>query len=342
MQQRNGAVHFVANELQIQRNVAAAFRFAHRFESLTHDFFFGVSTEKEPHGQKHNAHDLEMQCPRPSAPYSYAHSFPRMKICESFNNGLNSPSGMFKHGGWELNSGNAQALGESRTDAGGHEVADDLAGFANATFAKDEDVLHGDDIAFHAGDFRDVGDFTSAVTETRDLNDYVDRRSNLPADGAVRNVQAGHGDHGFQAADSVARGVRVNGGERSIVTGVHGLQHVERFFAANLTNDDAVGAHTQTVDEQLPLMDGAFAFDVGRARFQAYDVILVKLQFGGVFDGDDALAVGDVRRKNIEEGGFTGASTAGNQNVEASLYAPGEQFQHRLRSWCCYEPDRRP
>jgi hypothetical protein len=65
------------------------------------------------------------------------------------------------------------------------------------------------------------------------------------------------------AGDGVARRVGVNGGHRAFVAGVHGLQHVEGFFAADLAHDDAVGAHTQAVDEQLPLADGALPSMLG-------------------------------------------------------------------------------
>ena len=57
------------------------------------------------------------------------------------------------------------------------------------------------------------------------------------------------------------------------------------------------GRMRKRVDDQLPLMDGALAFDVGRPRFQPHDVLLVELQFGGVFDGDDAFAVRKCRTK---------------------------------------------
>ena len=73
------------------------------------------------------------------------------------------------------------------------------------------------------------------------------------------------------------------------MTGVHRLQHVERFFAADLADDDAIGPHTQGVDQQLALLDRALAFDVRRPRFEPGDVLLVELQFGRVFDRDDAL-----------------------------------------------------
>jgi len=36
----------------------------------------------------------------------------------------------------------------------------------------------------------------------------------------------------------------------------------------------------------------AFTFNVGRTGFEADDVFLLELKFGGVFDGDDALGVG--------------------------------------------------
>ena len=173
--------------------------------------------------------------------------------------------------------------------------------------------------------------FAGAVAEAADLNDDVDGRGDLPANGAVGNVQAAHGDHGFQAAQGVARRVRVNGGQRAVVARVHGLQHVQRFFAANLTDDDAVGAHTQGVDDQLALLNRAFALDVGGARFQAHDVVLVQLQFRRVFHGDDAFAVGNVGRENVEERGLTGAGAARNQNVEPRFHAAAQQLQHRLR-----------
>ena len=51
----------------------------------------------------------------------------------------------------------------------------------NAALPEQENVLHGDDIAFHAGNFGHVGDFARAVAQAGDLHDDVDRRSNLPA-----------------------------------------------------------------------------------------------------------------------------------------------------------------
>ena len=57
----------------------------------------------------------------------------------------------------------------------------------------------------------------------------------------------------------VARVVGVHRGHRAFVTGVHGLQHVERLGAAALTDDDAVGPHTQGVLDQVADADLAGA-----------------------------------------------------------------------------------
>ena len=108
-----------------------------------------------------------------------------------------------------------------------------------------------------------------------------------------RQVGRAHRDHGLDTGQRVARRVGVDGGQRAVVAGVHGLQHVERFLAADLADDDAVGTHTQGVDDQLALANRALAFDVGRPGFEPRHVLLVQLQFGRVFDRHDALALGD-------------------------------------------------
>ena len=120
----------------------------------------------------------------------------------------------------------------------------------------------------------------------------------------------------------------MNRRERTVVTGVHGLEHVEGFFAADLTNDDAVRTHTQAVDQELALINGALAFDIGWTSFETHHVFLVELQFGGVFDGNDALAVGQIGREHVEKRGLSSAGTAGNQNVEARFNAALKELEH--------------
>jgi hypothetical protein len=67
----------------------------------------------------------------------------------------------------------------------------------------------------------------------------------------------------------------VDGGHGAVVAGVHGLEHVQRFTAAALADDDAVGPHAETVLHEVSLGDFALAFDVGGAGFEADDVRLL-------------------------------------------------------------------
>ena len=105
------------------------------------------------------------------------------------------------------------------------------------------------------------------------------------------------------------------------MAGVHRLQHVERLFAAHLTDDDAIGAHAQGVDDELPLLHRALAFHVGRTRLEARHVLLPQLQFRGVFDRDDALVLGDEAGQHVEQRRLTGAGAAADQAVETSFDA---------------------
>ncbi len=73
------------------------------------------------------------------------------------------------------------------------------------------------------------------------------------------------------------------------MAGVHRLQHVERFGGAHFADDDPVGPHPQGVPYQIALGDLALAFQAGRPGFQTHHMRLLQLQFGRVFDRDDAL-----------------------------------------------------
>jgi hypothetical protein len=95
-----------------------------------------------------------------------------------------------------------------------------------------------------------------------------------------------HGNHGFDAvSESAGVGVIVVSDPSA---GIHRLQHVQRFLAADLSDDDPVRTHSQGVDHELALSDGTLALDVGRTGLQPRHVVLVQLQLRGVLDRDDA------------------------------------------------------
>src|SRR5690606_41679197 len=123
----------------------------------------------------------------------------------------------------------------------------------------------------------DAGDLAPPVALGGLVAARMDRRRDLLADGADGQVHARHQAHRLQTGDGIARAVAVSRTHRAVVTGVHGLHQVKRLTATNLTDDNAVGAHTQGVDHEVADGDLTLAFNVGRAALQPDDVLLAKL-----------------------------------------------------------------
>ena len=156
------------------------------------------------------------------------------------------------------------------------------------------------------------------------MHDEVDRRPHLLADGARREFHAGHQHHGFQTRQRVSRTICVDGGQAAIVPRVHGLEHVERFGAANLADDDAIGSHAECIDDQFASGDAASPFDVRRSGLHPHDMFLIEDQFRGVFDRDDPFVGGNHFGHRPQERRLTGASAARHKHILASSH---DQFQ---------------
>ena len=95
--------------------------------------------------------------------------------------------------------------------------------------------------------------------------------------------------------------------------------------AAALADDDPVGPHAKRVSDEVADRDRALALDVRRAGLEADDVFLRQLQLGGVLDGDDALALGDERREDVQERRLAGAGAARDEDVQLALDARLEE-----------------
>ena len=110
----------------------------------------------------------------------------------------------------------------------------------------------------------------------------------------------------------------MNGRHRAVVPGIHGLHHVERLAAAHLANDDAIRPHAQRISHQIPLVDLAMTFDIGRTRFELNHVGLLQLQLGRILDRDDAFGRIDHAGKRVEQRGLARSRAAGNEYVQAT------------------------
>src|SRR5579862_6158656 len=216
-------------------------------------------------------------------------------------------------------------------DARGNKLAEHASIGPYSLFFKQENVLHAKDIFIHPGDFRQMRYPSCSVAHSGQLDYDSDGRSHLLANSLFRKIKVCHQRHGFHTGNGITRTVRVNRGERAVMPRVHSLEHVQRLLATDLTYDDPVGSHTQTIDQQLPLFHSTLPFHVRRAALQADDVTLLQLQFCGVFYGYDSFLIGYESGKDIEESCFAGACSTGDNHAEPRFYGTLEKLQHRCR-----------
>ena len=117
----------------------------------------------------------------------------------------------------------------------------------------------------------------------------------------------------------------MQGGQRALVTGVHGLEHVERLRPPDLADDDAVGPHPQGVAEEVPDLDLAGPLGVGGPGFERHDVRLVEPELGGILDGDDPVVERDESGDHVEDRGLAGAGPPGDEDVQLGPHAGLEE-----------------
>ena len=103
------------------------------------------------------------------------------------------------------------------------------------------------------------------------------------------------------------RAIGVQSRSSTAVTGVHGGQQVHHLRAAALTDHEPIRAHTQRLHNQLTQPDFAGAFGVGGAGFEGNNLLMLRREFRGVFDRDEALLRRTQPQQGIEQGGFAGA-----------------------------------
>ena len=100
------------------------------------------------------------------------------------------------------------------------------------------------------------------------LDDDLDPAADLLAYGGERQIDACHERHRLEPQERFIRSVRVRGGQRAAVTGVHRLEHVERLATTDLTDDDAVRTHAERGAKQRADVDRARALDARRPRLE--------------------------------------------------------------------------
>src|SRR2546430_5276052 len=106
---------------------------------------------------------------------------------------------------------------------------------------------------------------------------------------------------------------------RTVVAGVHRLQHVERLSAAHLADDDAVRPHAQRVAHEVADGDLARPLDGGGFGLEADHMTLPRAELGGIHACDDALIPGNETREDVEQRRLAGTGPTRDDDVETRL-----------------------
>jgi len=131
------------------------------------------------------------------------------------------------------------------------------------------------------------------------MNDDLDPATDLLADRFQRKVDASHERHRLDPHQGVSGAIGVRGRERPAVSGVHRLQHVERFSTTNFADHDPIGAHPQRGAQERAYVDRTGPLNACGASFEGDDVRLRKTELGGILDRDDAFVFAYGERKSV-------------------------------------------
>ena len=146
-------------------------------------------------------------------------------------------------------------------------------------------------------------------------------------------IEVGHRDHRVEPVERVARRVGVDRRQAAVVAGVHGLQHVQRLFAADFADDDAVGPHAQGVAHQvaagvtapLPSMFAGRVSSRTTCRWRSCSSAASSMVTMRSLSRDEA-------RQDVEQRRLAGAGAAGDDDVEPAGDRGLEEVEHRLAS----------
>ena len=159
------------------------------------------------------------------------------------------------------------------------------------------------------------------------MDNEIDRGGDLLPDRLGRQVHPGHQHHGLDTRERIARAVCMQGGQRSVMSGVHRLQHVERLSGTALSDDDPVGPHPQGIHGEITDRDLSPPARVWRPRLQAAHMLLQETQLRGIFDRHDPLGDWDECGTGVEERRLARSRASRNHDVGASRHARLQQAQ---------------
>src|SRR5262252_5103325 len=112
------------------------------------------------------------------------------------------------------------------------------------------------------------------------------------------------------------------------MAGVHRLEHVKSFRTTNLTDDDPIRPHPQSIADKFALRDMANAFDVGWPGLHLHDMRLLQAKLYGIFNGDNSLGGIDMAGDRIQQGSLARARAARDQNIDPAACRNVQELRH--------------
>ena len=101
---------------------------------------------------------------------------------------------------------------------------------------------------------------------------------------------------------------------------VHGDEEVQGLGLADLSDEEAVGAHAQGLLDQAPQADLTDPLEVGRPGLHGHAVPVAQGELEDLFAGDDPLRARDRSGQCPDHRGLAGLGGARDQDVEAGLH----------------------
>ena len=178
------------------------------------------------------------------------------------------------------------------------------------------------------GHRENLGDIAAPIHAAFDVTHEVDRRGQRGRNECGRHVFTGEQRQDRELVERLPRRVGMHGCHTRH-TRVEGNEEVEGFGAANLTDDQVLGAHTQRFAHEVTQANLSRSLCPGRARLHRNMIPIRQAQLEDLLAGDNPTRTRQLTREGTQQRRLTGLGTAGHEHGEATADGSRQEVTHR-------------